>query len=211
MDDFVKFLGEAINNPMFMLGVCGTMLILAILIVADSVSRDVVDRLSKKGAKVKTGPTLVLMDLDGTLFHWNENADYTAPGYFESLEFFEPMRQLVDILRNDDNYVFMFCTCYLNKQAMDEKARALKKLFPNLHASEVIFVPYGDNKSDYIPYDEYDDVVLIDDHTPNLIEAQEHGAKAIKAMNGVNGKNGRWNGQKMSVLAPASVNMTKGK
>jgi hypothetical protein len=151
---------------------------------------------------------IVLMDLDGTLFPWNEGADFTAPGYFANLQAFSTMKQLVDILRNDPRYKFRFCTAYIHDTAKEEKLISLRAIWPDLRDDEVIFVPYGMSKFDFVPEcKDFNNIIcIIDDHSPNLFDAEKHGVKGIKAINGVNGRNGSWKGEKLYVFDSAIKN-----
>ncbi len=152
---------------------------------------------------------LILMDLDGTIFPWEWGADYTVPGYFENLQIIHSMKLLVDILRNDKRYVFKFCTAYTSEQAKKEKIVSLIRNFPGLSLDEIIFVPYGESKYDYVKnlLDKKYSVCLIDDYSHNLFDFKSKGGNAIKAMNGVNGTKGTWTGASIDVYANPSKNL----
>lgn len=158
--------------------------------------------------KEKKNKKIILMDCDGTIFPWNEGADYTARGYFRNLKVIPTMKDLVDILRNDPQYDFFFCTAYPTEWAKEEKWLSLKDAWPDLKKNEVIFVPYGQSKFDFVPgiNDPNKTICIIDDHSPNCHDAVARGARAAKAMNGVNGKNGTWKGERLSVYDPAIKN-----
>ena len=119
------------------------------------------------------------------------------------------MRQLADLLRHDNRYEFKFCTAYISERSKKEKFTCLKKYFADLTKDEVIFVPYGESKFDYVKeVGEPGNVIcIIDDYSDNLHDAEAHGVTGIKAMNGLNGTKGTWAGERISVYDHPVKNM----
>lgn len=157
----------------------------------------------------KNEKIIVLVDCDGTVFPFVWGADYLAERYFEKLIAYAEMIHLVNILRNDERYDFRFCTKYINEEAKRDKDVCIKRTWPGITDKEIIYVPYEDSKFDYVPEigDESRVICLIDDYTPNLVDAERHGVVGIKAMNGVNGRFGTWKGARISVFDHPAKNM----
>lgn len=80
--------------------------------------------------------------------------------------------------------------------AKEEKNRWLDEHLP---IENRIFVPMGENKSDYIPFITKNDY-LIDDYTLNLLEWDKAGGTGIKVKNDFNCKNGVWQGYRVDAL-----------
>lgn len=136
-------------------------------------------------------------DMDGVLAEWQTNIpSFEAlyeKGYFLSLS---PMKNIVCLMkdlmeRGCEVYVL---TSYLtdSKYAKDEKRLWLKNYIPELPEDRIIYVHYGDHKSDYV--DVSKDSVLFDDYTVNLMDWMKSGGVAIKVLNGVNNSKGTWKG-----------------
>ncbi len=151
----------------------------------------------------------VLMDLDGTLYPWIPDGDWHLEGYYYNLEVVKTMQCLAERLRQEDGIVFRFCTAYPSEHARQEKLDALKRDFGFLDEQEVIFVPYGESKFDYVDCTGDSTICIIDDYSPNLRDAESHGVIGIKAMNGLNGTKGTWQGLRIDIYDPAEENATK--
>lgn len=130
-----------------------------------------------------------LVDLDGTVFQFDLGADYTVPGYFRN----RPIQQgVVDVITNlhKAGNKIKIITAAINEQAAKDKAAQSKEVFPFLKDEDVIIVPYGMKKTDFIPKGyKY---ILIDDYTPNLRDAAEAGIEPVKVFNGINGTKGTY-------------------
>ena len=137
--------------------------------------------------------TRVFVDMDGTVAEWLINGEWQKQGYFESLPAMETVCTAVKELRKDRHYIVKFLTCAPSDEAQKEKLRWLLKMFEDIDEKDVIFVPYGENKSEYIVNPNKNDI-LLDDHTPNCLAWQ---GKAVKVMNGINGRGGRWQGRRI--------------
>ena len=141
----------------------------------------------------------IFVDLDGVLAEFRKGktfADLYEKGYFETLE---PQMPAVNAFRKlmetEDIYVL---SCYLSdsEYALAEKKRWVKKYLPG---AQCIFVPCGIQKADAIlertgiAVNSND--ILIDDHSPNVIDWDEKGGTAIKYLNGINGSGQKWKGR----------------
>ncbi len=136
--------------------------------------------------------TNVYVDMDGTIAQWIVGGDWQQKGYYSSLPEMSAMVEVVKCLKKNRHFRVVFLTCVVSEDAQKEKMYWLKKVFGNVSDKDVIFVPFGENKADYIVSKKTD--ILLDDHTPNCLSWS---GKAIKVMNGINGKNGRWTGPKV--------------
>lgn len=134
----------------------------------------------------------IFFDMDGVLAKWNEQAsiEETAQrGYFLQREPEEKMIRVVK--RISENFdVNILSSVYQDDHSIKEKIEWLQKV--GLEGIGQIFVPYGDNKADYIQpgYN-----FLVDDFTKNLREFERiPGNFGIKFYNGINGTKGSWDG-----------------
>lgn len=136
--------------------------------------------------------------MDGTLAEWKNiksNNELYKKGYYESLNpninLLEETKKLIKEGR--DIYILSSFLTDSN-YALKEKNIWLDKYLPELPIQKRIFVPYGDNKHNYLPSKISSLDYLIDDHTPNLIEWEKAGGIGIKFLNGINHIKGVWQG-----------------
>lgn len=147
----------------------------------------------------------VFFDMDGTLAKWgtiSSEKDLYKQGYFLNRV---PEEWLISELRllhlcGVEEFIV---TNYLKNSsyAYEEKVEWIKRHIPEIRKEHCIYVPYGENKAQYVMKSEniqlqYDDI-LIDDHSPVLFAWERAGGTAIKHMNGINGTNGTWKGRKV--------------
>lgn len=140
------------------------------------------------------------IDMDGTLAKWNnvEFEQLFEEGYYRNLEPNEDILSDVNKLieQGEDVYI-LSCVLPESKYALEEKKEWLKQYVPNLPEDKYIFVPYGENKADYLK-EHYSPITnkdyLIDDYTKNLVEWKEYGGIGVKYLNGINHTKGTWNG-----------------
>lgn len=143
----------------------------------------------------------IFLDMDGTLFKWNDVPYYERlyeKGYFENLE---PHRNVVEairylILNADSQIEFYTLSKYLSDSpyALNEKNRSLDKYMPEIERNHRIFVPMNDSKSDYIPDGIHISDLILDDYTPNLNEWRDAGGTGVKLINGINDTHRSWSG-----------------
>lgn len=196
-----------------------------------------------KGFEEKTGQKIkeerkskmrVFFDMDGTLNKitnslMDENGSvqlekmYKTENFFEHVEPKEKMIELVNKLSEDGVEVFCLSSCELGDPPGFEKQkdRWLDKHSVNIDQENRIYVPYGKDKTDYIPGGLQDGDVLIDDYNLNLKEWQNKAvascvnAKVVKAVNSLNDKGlgalggdkgNIWNGDRVYTSFSAELN-----
>lgn len=161
----------------------------------------------------------LFVDMDGTIAKWNNVAfeDLYQKDYYKNLE---PDRNILDEVKmfielNFDVYIL---SAYLpdiydektgelikKSYALQDKQEWIKKYIPEINKDNVIFVPYGTNKAEYLKehYSPvYEDDYLLDDYTNNLNEWQGYGGTGIKYRNGINGTKGTWQGLSVEHTEP---------
>ena len=145
------------------------------------------------GSKIK-----LFVDMDGTLAEWRSACSVEhlyLDGYFYTLRPNWELIQFLDRLKNQVD-IFIASTCITEKSRM-EKDLWLDKYFP-LEEEYRIFIPHKQSKSTYIVSYLGEPIskshLLLDDYTPNLIEWRNAGGTAIKALNGINRIEGKWDG-----------------
>ena len=145
----------------------------------------------------------VYFDMDGTIAKWRDVPveESRNPGYYLNLE---PEVELLSFVRAEIEYgknIYILSSYYTDTRALLEKKKWLDKFLPEIDSAHCLFVPYGENKAKFIvsmlhrEMSEKD--VLIDDHTPNLQRWEISGGTGIKWLNGINGKNGRFEGTRV--------------
>lgn len=144
----------------------------------------------------------LFVDMDGTLAEWRLACSVEhlyLDGYFYSLK---PHKELIYFLDKCINQTSIdidvfIASAYIEEKARIEKNMWLDKYFP-IKEKNRLFIPSNINKSTYIINHLKEPIskahVLLDDHTPNLIEWRNAGGTAIKALNGVNRIEGKWDG-----------------
>lgn len=129
----------------------------------------------------------IYIDMDGTVNHWDLNGNPHEEHYFLYREPFENVLRAVRILKESGFDIAFATSVYMNGNAKADKLQWLKE--QGMSDIPVIFVPYGENKDDYL---QGEHKILIDDHTPNLLNFTGMGVKLI---NRDNHKNGVWQGK----------------
>lgn len=162
---------------------------------------------------------IYFIDMDGTLAKWGHIDAFEElyqKGYYRNLEpdwnVIDDVRKLIKAKRK----VFI-CSCYLTDSpyAYLEKKQWLKEYLPFIENENIILIPYGTNKAEYIK-EMYGiavgkDTVLFDDYTKNLNEWTSEGGFAIKYMNGINGTNGTWTGERILYPQASLLDYSKDK
>lgn len=143
----------------------------------------------------------VCFDLDGTLTEWKEAAtiqELKADEYFfklaEQPDILEYARKLA---KSEDVEAYIVSAFLTDCPALRDKGRWCDQKIPEIENR--IFVKCGTNKASAVKLalnvgSLTDDDILVDDHTPNLIEWEEAGGKAIKWLNGINGNGNTFKG-----------------
>lgn len=136
----------------------------------------------------------IFFDMDGTLAEWgNSQDDVTIPGYFMNRPPVETVvTTLQDFMKNPTFEVFILSSVFENEYSKIEK-RIWNKQYTEVPEERQIYVPYGSSKSEGLKKigGARSSDILIDDFTPNLKHWPGIG---IKIYNGINGKNGTWDG-----------------
>lgn len=126
-------------------------------------------------------------DMDGTVNYWDENGNIYAPHYFRQCR---PMWNLIKAIALLKAYGLhcYFGTAVIDsrKDMMEDKKAWIKEV--GLERVPPIFIPYGENKDDYLLGDYK---FLLDDHTPNL---EKFSGGCAKYLNGVNHRGKKWKG-----------------
>ena len=135
----------------------------------------------------------VYVDMDGCLAKWDENASFADTyrgGFFLSRL---PEERLIEavIILFERGVDVRICSKVYNRRAAIEKTIWLRN--HGLGLIPTIFVPYDENKSDYIKKTGIN--LLVDDYSENLREWQKAGNAAIKFRNPINGTKGTWQGE----------------
>lgn len=131
-------------------------------------------------------------DMDGTLAVWNPDAtveELFSKGYFLNREAETKLCKIAEKLSAMyESYILTACmegSDYL----IPEKKVWISRFVPNFY-QKVLFVPCGVSKakfvSDVFHRELSDRDVLIDDHSPNLLQWQDDGGTGIKWCNAIN-------------------------
>lgn len=161
----------------------------------------------------------LFVDMDGTIAKWNNVAfeDLYQHGYYKNLEpdsaILDEVKMLIEL--NIDVYIL---SAYLpdiyddntgelikKSYALQDKQEWIEKYLPEINKDNVIFVPYGTNKAEYLKENYspvYEDDYLLDDYTNNLNEWEGYGGTGIKYRNGINGTKGTWKGLSVEHTEP---------
>ena len=149
-------------------------------------------------------------DMDGVLFKFDNTLTSLEPlyeeGYFKNL----PTHRLVvhclqEMLMEDPEQVYILSHYIDSPFAEQEKREILQDIFPSLDMHNVILVPYGESKTDYVPIRVKENDFLIDDYTYNLECWRDAGGYAIKFVNTINDRHESWKGSKVEYDDPELI------
>lgn len=150
-----------------------------------------------------TGRKYVFFDMDGTLtdFQYVPMETLLSRGYFMDLKPSEIVHVLSGLQK--EGLEIHVLSAYLSESpyALAEKVKWCDTHIPQVAKEHRHFVPCGTDKAAYIeglfgrPLKE--DMILVDDHTPNLIPWQQRGGVGIKWINHINGMGGTWTGKRI--------------
>lgn len=146
-------------------------------------------------------------DMDGVLFKLDNTLTSLEPlyeeGYFKNLPTHRlAVRCLQEMLIQDPEQVYILSHYIDSPFAEQEKREVLQELFPSLDMHNVILVPYGESKTDYVPIRVKENDFLIDDYNHNLECWRDAGGYAIKFVNAINDRHGSWIGSKVEYDDP---------
>ena len=128
-------------------------------------------------------------DLDGTLVDFESQPNalqrYNIErGFFKKLKATKHCNEVVKQLT--DYSIIHILSTSPNEQATKDKIEWIKENLPNLPLENIHIVYDNKDKAQYAKGN-----VLIDDHTPNLIDWIKNNGHGIKSINKVNGKGGK--------------------
>lgn len=148
-------------------------------------------------------PKRIFVDMDGTLAVFNPIVQLETlyeENYFKNLAPQMNVLEATKVLIQEypDLEVFVM-SAYLgdSKYALHEKNEWLDFYLPEIDSAHRVFVPCGEDKSQFVPGKLKEDDFLLDDYTVNL-SSWEPPARGIKLMNGINGTHGTWQGSRIS-------------
>lgn len=146
-------------------------------------------------------------DMDGVLFKLDNTLTSLEPlyeeGYFKNLPTHRlVVRCLQEMLIQDPEQVYILSHYIDSPFAEQEKREVLQELFPSLDMHNVILVPYGESKTDYVPIRIKENDFLVDDYNHNLECWRDAGGYAIKFVNAINDRHGSWIGSKVEYDDP---------
>lgn len=152
----------------------------------------------------------IYVDMDGTMVAWKEAKsleDLLVKGYFRDMPPYESVITAIKILIAYGANVYAL-SAYMKESpyAVQEKDEWLDEFIPEIPAEKRIFCPCGDNKWQAAINASGDASLgknlLLDDYSLNLHQWKESGGVGIKMINGINGNNGTWQGEKISRFLP---------
>ncbi len=140
----------------------------------------------------------IFFDMDGVLAKWLTGATYddlVSAGYFYRLPPTKAVLLVVYFwLMGYDLYILS--AVMEETDAIAQKNGWIDKFIPFIKKDHRIFLKCGESKGERIvkEFGTLDNSILIDDHSPNLIDWEKNGGKAIKFLNGINGKGNTFKG-----------------
>lgn len=146
------------------------------------------------GAGHISKPVRIFTDMDGVLCEYRPFAsldDMKKPGFFRSLRPRPEMVNAIKGLIEDDYDVYIISSIIpeCREQIKKEKNEWLDEYLPEIGSCRRFFTDTGAGKADVVQNITINDV-LLDDHSPNLEAWIKAGGRAIKVLNGINGKRG---------------------
>lgn len=139
----------------------------------------------------------IFIDMDGTIVKWIPSTieEVASRGYFRNLPVVQNVLNMVSILIGNPEYeVYILSSVFKDGHSAGDKMYWLHQNLPEIADENVIFVPYGKVKADYINTVINQDCYLLDDLSKNLHEWERAGGTGIKIYNGINGTKGTWKG-----------------
>ena len=149
-------------------------------------------------------------DMDGVLFKLDNTLTSLEPlyeeGYFKNLPTHRlAVRCLQEMLIQDPEQVYILSHYIDSPFAEQEKREILQDIFPSLDMHNVILVPYGESKTDYVPIRIKENDFLVDDYNHNLECWRDAGGYAIKFVNTINDRHESWKGSKVEYDDPELI------
>ncbi|MBP3896001.1 MAG: hypothetical protein J6D07_06005 [Mogibacterium sp.] len=145
-----------------------------------------------EAAGIKQDEVHFYFDMDGCLAKWGNCTveEVATPGYFAGRPGERSLIQAVKDMYQEKYHMHILSAVWQDPHsALDKFAWLSLEKMSNI---DIIFVPYGSDKCDYI--DTRYKSVLVDDFTKNLTAWEAQGHIGVKFYNGINGSNGTWKG-----------------
>lgn len=176
----------------------------------------------------------LFVDMDGTLAEWR-NIQITInsseetyedilqhklqkldevlylPGYFRTLRPNVAVVNAIKEIIKDNNIEVFSLSCVKDDRdevsPLKEKNGWLDDYLPEIDKDHRIFVPDGEDKTEYIPGGISKNDYILDDYTKNLVDWEKVSGpgNAIKLLNNVNESNGSWQGNSVSYANESKV------
>lgn len=169
---------------------------------------------------VKSNKKRLFVDMDGCLAEWRNiilkitnieqkdtvvkklNQILLSPGYFRSLSPHQNVVAAINELNKEEDVEIYILSCVMKKKETPnpetEKIGWLEEFVPNIDKNHIIFVPDGENKTEYIPGGVQEGDFTLDDYSLNLRSFEKAGGIGIKLLNDVNESKGSWRGNAIS-------------
>lgn len=158
----------------------------------------------------------IFIDLDGVLPKFLDSTprQRASEKYWRNLP---PQQEMIDALKyvieackknknpfyKGVNVEFYILSKYPHNNARKGKGKWIEKHLPFFKKENIILLPYEMAKEELIRPTNID--LLLDDYSPNLITWTSFGGRAVKVMNGINGTNGTWKGEKINAFDKEGV------
>lgn len=145
-----------------------------------------------EAAGIKQDEVHFYFDMDGCLAKWGNGTieEVATPGYFAERPGERALITALKDMSQTGYHMHILSAVWQDPHSALDKFTWLR--LEQLSKIDIIFVPYGSDKCDYI--DTRFKSVLVDDFTKNLTAWEAHGHIGVKFYNGINGSNGTWKG-----------------
>lgn len=146
---------------------------------------------------------MLFVDMDGTLAVWQPATpeELARPHYFAMLPVNGNVVRALQLIHNEHNEqdvdIYILSAVLQGTQAEEDKKKWLSARCPYIDSTHQIFVPYGENKAEYVKRllgVSLKDSYLLDDYSKNIKEWAAAGGTPIKLFNGINGKSLMYSG-----------------
>lgn len=138
-----------------------------------------------KNNGLKPEDITIYFDMDNTLaifsyFGNDEEALKKAnrKGFYRNLQCFEEAPAVIEVLQKIGFKVKILSVYLDTEYCKDEKIAWIEYHIPTIHPNDIVLVPKGDKKTDYV--EDIEHSILVDDYFGNLITWMEAGGLAIK-------------------------------
>lgn len=149
----------------------------------------------------------IFFDMDGVLFKSQDKVSsleiFYEQGYFKNLSIHKNVMESFNrLLEKDPHQVYIISHLVDSPFARKEKLESIVENCPLMDKHNIIFLPYGESKSRFVPEDVREKDILIDDYNPNLYDWQNQGGVSIKMVNEFNDRSREWDGMRLQFDDP---------